>query len=326
VSRFRRFGGTWGALLLLAAAVRAGDDPLDQARDLALAESRAVADAAERVLPSVAAIRALGKGRDGYGAGIVVAPEGLVLTALHVVKEASALAAVVDGEEFPARLVGTHVQTDIALLRIVAPGRTFRAARFAPDDEIRVGETVLAVANPFGLGTSVTRGILSARDRRGVVEGNDAPLLQTDASINPGSSGGALVNLRGEVVGLITAILTRSGGSEGVGFAVPSLELETVAHALAEGREVLRPWLGIRVTRTTSNRPGLKVLAVTPGGPCAAAGLRRGDLITRLANRPLRLSDELHLLLRHQEIGDRVQLEVLREGREFALDVEVGGK
>ncbi|MHC5050554.1 MAG: S1C family serine protease, partial [Planctomycetota bacterium] len=235
--------------------------------------------AVARARPSVVSIRALGKGRDGYGAGIVVRGDGLIMTALHVVKDATALAIVFeDGEEHPGKLLAADEEIDVALVRTVAPGRTFSPARFGSDAELELGESLVAIANPFGLGISVTRGILSARERRNVVGQNSAGLLQTDAAINPGSSGGALVNLNGELVGLIVAILTRTGGHQGIGFAVPAYELERALPYLLRGEPVRRPWLGVRVTQTGQ---GLRIKSVVPAGPASNAGLRAGDTLLR---------------------------------------------
>jgi len=241
--------------------------------------------AVARALPSVVSIRALGNGRDGYGAGIVVRADGLILTAHHVVKGATALAIVFeDGEEHPGKLLAADEEIDVALVRTIAPGRTFTPVTFGVDAKLELGQALIAIANPFGLGLSVTRGILSARERRNVVGQNSAALLQTDAAINPGSSGGALVNLNGEVVGLIVAILTRTGGHQGIGFAVPTHELKRALPYLIRGEPVRRPWLGVRVAQTDQ---GLRIRSVVPAGPASNAGLRAGDghLLTRSLRR-----------------------------------------
>jgi serine protease Do len=278
--------------------------------------------AVARARPSVVSIRALGKGRDGYGAGIVVRGDGLIMTALHVVKDATALAIVFeDGEEHPGKLLAADEEIDVALVRTVAPGRTFSPARFGSDAELELGESLVAIANPFGLGISVTRGILSARERRNVVGQNSAGLLQTDAAINPGSSGGALVNLNGELVGLIVAILTRTGGHQGIGFAVPAYELERALPYLLRGEPVRRPWLGVRVTQTGQ---GLRIKSVVPAGPASNAGLRAGDTLLRLKGKPLLKILDLRRLLRRIEVGAPLRADFLRDGKVDSVEVRVG--
>ena len=294
---------------------------------IALAESHAVANAASAVRKSVVALRALGTGRDAYGTGVIVTSEGLVLTALHVVEGATAIAVVDDGgEEFAGRVRAWDRATDLALLEIVAKDRVFAPAPLAPDHAIEVGETVVAVSNPFGLGTSVTRGILSATGRRNVVEGQSASLLQTDAAINPGSSGGALVNLRGEVIGLITAIITRSGGHQGVGLAVPSHDLRRALERLTSGEAPPQAWLGVRVRKDPVKGRGLKILEVTPEGPAATAGVRGGDILKSLEGRPLDRLEDLRQALEAAKAGDRVSAELAREGETLTLSIQVGAR
>lgn len=294
---------------------------------IALAESHAVARAAAEVRKSVVALRALGTGRDSYGTGIVVAAEGLVLTALHVVDGATAIAVIHDGgEEFTGRIRAWDRATDLALLEIVAKDRVFVPAPLAPDHAIDVGETVVAISNPFGLGTSVTRGVLSATDRRNVVEGQKAPLLQTDAAINPGSSGGALVNLRGEVIGLITAIITRSGGHQGVGLAVPVHELRRALERLSRGEAPPHAWLGVQILKDPVPGQGLKVLKVTPEGPAAEAGVRDGDILKSLEGRPMGRLEDLREALAAAKAGDRLAAELARQGEILSLSIQVGAR
>lgn len=301
----------------------------DDSEDLrvALAEGRAVAGAAAEARKSVVALRALGTGRDSYGTGIIVAPEGLVLTALHVVEGATAIAVIHDsGEEYTGRIRAWDRATDLALLEIVTKDRVFDPAPLAPDHAVDVGETVVAISNPFGLGTSVTRGVLSATGRRNVVEGQSAPLLQTDAAINPGSSGGALVNLRGEVVGLITAIITRSGGHQGVGLAVPAHELRRAIERLSTGEAPPHAWLGVQVLKDPVPGQGLKVLKVTPEGPAAEAGVRDGDILRSIEGRPLGRLEDLREALAAAKAGDCLAAELARQGEILSLSIQVGAR
>jgi S1-C subfamily serine protease len=327
VPRHRRAIATCvAAALALVLGVGTPEGDAESLR-IAIAESKAVSHAAAAVRKSVVALRALGTGRDAYGTGIIVAPEGLALTALHVVDGATAIAVVVDGgEEFTGRIRAWDRATDLALLEIVAEDRKFEPAPLAPDHALEVGETVVAVSNPFGLGTSVTKGVLSATGRRGVVEGQEAPLLQTDAAINPGSSGGALVNLRGEVIGLITAIITRSGGHQGVGLAVPSHELRRALKRLERGEAPPRAWLGVRVLKDPVPGQGLKILEVSPQGPAAEAGIQGGDILRSLEGRSLARLDDLRDALADAKAGDTLAAELTRQGEALTLTLHVGAR
>jgi len=299
----------------LASRSGATHDPAEHDLGLALSLSQAMAGAVAQAAPSIVSVNAVGGGEQSYGAGIVVAPEGEVVTALHVVRGATAIGIrLADGAEFAARLVAVDPEIDVALLRILAPNRTFTPARLGDDEGLRVGECVLAVGNPFDLAGSVSFCVLSGRDRTGVVDGNAAPLLQTDAAINPGSSGGALLNLHGEVVGMVDAILTRTGSHQGVAFAVPARELAVALPALREGRTPERPWIGLRVSRATDGGPGLSVTSVVPGGPGAAAGVEAGDRLLRLAGEAVVDLPRLRRILRGARSGRPLRVALLRDG------------
>jgi S1-C subfamily serine protease len=327
VPRHRRALATCvAAALVLILGIGTPDGDAESLR-IAIAESKAVSHAAAGVRKSIVALRALGTGRDAYGTGIIVAPEGLALTALHVVEGATAIAVILDdGAECTGRIRAWDRSTDLALLEIVAKDRTFEPAPLAPDHALDVGETVVALSNPFGLGTSVTKGVLSATGRRGVVEGQEAPLLQTDAAINPGSSGGALVNLRGEVIGLITAIITRSGGHQGVGLAVPAHELRRALKRLEKGEAAPRAWLGVRVLKEPVAGTGLKILEVSPDGPAAAAGVQNGDILCSLEGRRMARMDDLREALADAKAGDTLAAELTRQGETLSVTLHVGAR
>ncbi len=312
-----------GGLLVLAVTDRgeATHDSVLEELEQAMAVSKTRARAAARAMPSVCSIRAFGKKRDGYGAGVFVSADGHLLTALHVVEGATALSIVLnDGHEVPGKVIASEKSLDLALVRALEPGRAFVPATFGRDTALELGEELLALGNPYGVGVTVTRGVLSARDRRHVVKDNAAPLLQTDAAINPGSSGGALVNVRGEVVGLVTAILTKSGGHEGIGFAVPARVLMRALPALRAGRPVGRPWIGLHVVEV---KDSLKVTGTTPGSPAAAAGFLPGDRLIMLNEGAAATIAQLREAVESTGVGGKMSVKIRRGEETSSFDLEV---
>ncbi len=312
------------AAFLLAPRGHATGESARGELDAALAFSRTAARATARIGASVVSVRAFAAGREEFGSAVIVEESGLALTALHVVAASSAVAVITrDGEEFPARLRGRDGSLDLALLEILAPGRRFPVALLADEAEHDLGESVLVVGNPFGLGGSVSLGVLAGRGRTGIVTGCRAPMLQTDAAINPGCSGGALGNLHGEVLGLVDAILTRDGRSHGIGFAIPASELRYALPFLVKGEPVTRPWLGIVVRPVVGLEEGLSVTAVTPDGPGLKAGVRVGDVLLRLGESRLGGLDELRHALRRLDAGQQVALGLRRGPKLLTLDLVV---
>lgn len=265
----------------------------------------------------------------GQGSGVIIDPEGYILTNNHVVGDADAIQVVLlDGREFPAELIGTDPRSDVAVIKINADNLTVAAV--GDSDAVEVGEWVVAVGNPFGLDFTVTSGIVSARGRSGmgVVEVED--FIQTDASINPGNSGGPLVNLRGEVIGINTFIYSRTGGSMGVGFAIPSNMARSIMQSLIQHKQVTASYLGVETQPLTQELAaafglaaprGALIKNVTKGSPGEMAGLRRGDIVVRWGRREISDDQQLRNLVTVTSPGEPVDVEVVRDGETVHLQV-----
>jgi Do/DeqQ family serine protease len=263
------------------------------------------------------------------GSGVIVDEEGTILTNHHVVEHAAEVrVALGDGREVAARVLGVDPRTDLAVLRVEA-GDLPRAT-LGDSDALQVGDIVLAFGNPFGLGGTVTMGIVSAIGRGNIGVADYEDFIQTDAAINPGNSGGALVNTRGEVIGINTAIFSRSGGYQGIGFAIPSNMAREVLVSILENGRVVRGYAGLALQALTpdlarafglDDTRGAVVTAVDPGGPVARAGLRRGDVVVALRDRPVANDEELRTRMSRLKPGDRAGLDVLRNGRRIAIEM-----
>jgi serine protease Do len=269
----------------------------------------------------------------GMGSGVIVSPNGYILTNNHIVEDASQLQVELsNGQRYSAQVVGRDPPSDLALLHIDASG--LPAIRFGDSSRLRVGDIVLAVGNPFGVGETVTMGIVSAMGRNnvGITEYDD--FIQTDASINPGNSGGALVNLQGELIGINTAILSRTGGSQGVGFAIPSTLARTVMTGLREHGRVVRGWLGVGIQDLTpelarglslnETTHGALVSEVEPNTPAAEAGLQPGDVIVSLDGSEMHDAGQLRTAVAALGTGSTARLGVLRDGRPITLTAQIG--
>ncbi|MCV8175585.1 serine endoprotease DegQ, partial [Escherichia coli] len=268
---------------------------------------------------------------EGLGSGVIInASKGYVLTNNHVINQAQKISIQLnDGREFDAKLIGSDDQSDIALLQIQNPSKLTQIA-IADSDKLRVGDFAVAVGNPFGLGQTATSGIVSALGRSGLnLEGLEN-FIQTDASINRGNSGGALLNLNGELIGINTAILAPGGGSVGIGFAIPSNMARTLAQQLIDFGEIKRGLLGIKGTEMSADiakafnldvQRGAFVSEVLPGSGSAKAGVKAGDIITSLNGKPLNSFAELRSRIAITEPGTKVKLGLLRNGK--PLEVEV---
>ena len=266
----------------------------------------------------------------GVGSGVIVTKDGYILTNNHVVESADDIkVALNDGREFSARVIGRDPQTDIAVLKIDAHGLPFLT--MADSDKIEVGDVVLAVGNPFGIGQTVTTGIISAKGRATL--GLDyEDFIQTDAAINPGNSGGALVDTEGRLIGINTAILSESGGNQGIGFAVPANLARWVMDGLVQNGRVERGFLGVNIQDLTPDLAkqfkldhdnGALVSEVAPQSPAGKAGLMSGDVIVEFNGKPVTDSRHLKLQVGATMPGSAVSLKILRDGASKTLQVTV---
>ena len=264
--------------------------------------------------------------QSGLGSGVIISPDGYIATNNHVIDGADTVTvALSDGREFTAKVVGRDPQTDIAVVKVDA--KNLPAATFADTSKIEVGDRVLAIGNPFGIGETVTSGIVSAKGRSiGIladVEGYE-DFIQTDAAINPGNSGGALVDVDGRLVGINTAILSRTGGFQGVGLAVPANLVNHVADSLVKNGKVVRGYLGVNIQNITpalvesfglKTNKGALVSDVVENAPAAKAGLKEGDVITSVNGQTVTDANNLKLQVSTFAPGTKLELEVLRDGK-----------
>jgi len=266
------------------------------------------------------------------GSGVIVDPKGVIVTNSHVVNGADEIhIALSGGRQYPVKVLLDDTKSDLAVLQMQnTDGKTFPALTFGNSDDVQVGDLVLAIGNPFGVGQTVTSGIVSALARSGVETGNFDYFIQTDAAINPGNSGGALVDLNGHLIGINTAIFTRSGGSVGIGFAIPANMARTVATAGENGGPVVRPWFGARLQEVTSDIAdslnidpphGALITEVAPGSPADKAGLKSGDAIIQIDGVDVDAPQGFDFRFATKPIGSTVALRYVRGGRAAETNV-----
>jgi serine protease Do len=267
------------------------------------------------------------------GSGFIVDPRGYVVTNNHVIAEADQVRVILhDNTELEAKIVGRDPEVDIAVLKVEPKNGEFRAIKWGDSDKLRVGEWTLAIGNPFGLGGTVTAGIISARGRD-INAGRYDDFLQTDASINKGNSGGPLFNRNGEVIGINTAIFSQSGGSIGIGFAVPANLARPVVQQLIEFGRTRRGWLGVQIQSVTEEMVealgldkarGALVAKVVPGGPAEKAGIESGDVIVSLDGKPVATTNALTRAVAETPVGRTVNVEVMRKGKKRTVKATLG--
>jgi serine protease Do len=269
--------------------------------------------------------------QQGIGSGVIVTKNGYILTNNHVVDGAEEVkVALQDGREFSAKVVGRDPKSDVAVIKIDA--NSLPAVLMADSDKVEVGDVVLAIGNPFGIGQTVTTGIVSATGRAGAVGLDYEDFIQTDAAINPGNSGGALVDAEGRLIGINTAILSRSGGNQGIGFAIPTNLARDVMDNLIKDGHVTRGYLGVMIQDVTpslakefklKDNQGALVGDVTADSPAEKAGLKNGDVILDFNGKPVKDSRHLKLEVARTKPGETVPIKVLRNGDTKTLEVKV---
>lgn len=271
----------------------------------------------------------------GQGSGMIVQADGTILTNNHVIEGADSIEVQLRGEQdrIKAKLVGADPKTDVAVLRIEPKGRSLRLIAFADSDKVRVGDLAFAIGNPFGVGHSVSMGIVSATGRGDVHITDYEDFIQTDASINPGNSGGALVDSLGRLIGMNTAIYSRGGGNIGIGFAVPANLAKRVMDQIVGSGKVVRGYLGVQITPVDAalarkfklpNEHGAMVGEVVESGPAGKAGVAAGDVIVRLDGTEIADPRQLRMLVAGMKPGATVKLTVVRDGAERAIEVVLG--
>jgi serine protease Do len=262
--------------------------------------------------------------QNSLGSGVVVTAEGHIITNNHVVDQVDEIEVQLsDGRSKKARLVGADAVVDLAVLKIDEAG--LKPLKFGDSDAVQAGDFVVAIGNPFGFEETVTDGIISSKGRPNRVDGF-GDYLQTNAAINPGNSGGPLVNLRGEIIGINTAIISRSGGSQGIGFAIPSNSVKTALESLLKNGRIIRGYLGIQARPTTqgvAETEGVIVDDVIPNSPASEAKLKRDDVIKKFNGHGVRNITELRSLVSQVEMNKKVELELVRNGNALKVTAEI---
>jgi serine protease Do len=332
----------------------------------AMAANVSVADVAERVLPGVVNISStrvmpqqmspfdhplfrdfFGRGapqerlQRGLGSGVVVSADGVVLTNNHVVDKADEIRVTTsDKREFKGKVIGTDPKSDLALIKLQGASG-LRPLPMGDSDKLRLGDAVLAIGNPFGVGQTVTMGIVSAKGRADMGIADYEDFIQTDAAINPGNSGGALVSLRGELIGINTAIASRTGGYQGIGFAIPTNMARPIMDSLLKTGKVRRGWLGVVIQEVTADlaramklptTKGVLISDVDPQGPGVKAGIQRGDLVVKVNDVAVDSPGKLRNVIASAGADATVKLELFRDGKKSwiaaklaALPAHLGG-
>ena len=263
------------------------------------------------------------------GSGVIISQDGYIVTNSHVISKADNIIVMLnDGRKARAKVIGNDVESDVAVIKVDLTGLKPLGFR---EQSTQVGDVVLAIGNPFGVGQTVTQGIISATGRTGLGINTVEDFIQTDAAINPGNSGGALVDAYGQLVGINTAIFSRSGGSMGIGFAIPTEIVKLVMNGIIKDGKVHRGWLGIELqssmkdpTKLGDDTQGVEVMNVMPNGPAAKAGLQKGDIITAMDNKPVDDANTLIQMVARKAPNSVVNLQVMRNKAQSSVNVTLG--
>lgn len=263
------------------------------------------------------------------GSGVIISQDGYIVTNSHVISKADNIIVMLnDGRKATAKVIGSDVESDLAVIKVDLTGLKPLGFR---EQSTQVGDVVLAIGNPFGVGQTVTQGIISATGRTGLGINTVEDFIQTDAAINPGNSGGALVDAYGQLVGINTAIFSRSGGSMGIGFAIPTEIVKLVMNGIIKDGKVHRGWLGIELqssmkdpTKLSDDTQGVEVMNVMRDGPAAKAGLQKGDIITAMDNKPVNDANTLIQLVARKAPNSVVNLQVMRNKAQSSVNVTLG--
>ena len=267
--------------------------------------------------------------QQALGSGVIVSKEGHIVTNNHVIDQMDEIEIQLhDGRKIAAKVIGAAPLNDLAILKVEST--ELQPIAFGNSEKVEVGEIVFALGNPFGLEETLTRGIISAKGRRGVE--SDGEFFQTDAAINPGNSGGALINVRGELVGINTAIFSQSGGSQGIGFAIPSATVRRILESVLKNGRVIRGYLGVTLEALNpalaqslgvKEERGAVVTDVSPGSPADTAGIKQKDVIVKFDDRPVRDIPDLRNRVAESDIDRKIPLEVVRGGKSMPLTVQI---
>jgi len=267
------------------------------------------------------------------GSGVIISSQGYILTNNHVISGADEIQVTLpDKREFPAKVVGTDAKSDVAVLRLQGDVKGLSPIQIGDSSRLRLGDVVLAIGNPFNVGQTVTSGIVSAMGRNRLGVSTFENFIQTDAAINPGNSGGALINARGELIGINSAIYSRSGGSQGIGFAIPVNMAKGVMKQIIEHGHVVRGWLGIEAQDLTAelaqalnldSTSGVLISGVLRGGPADTAGIQPGDVVLTINDQPVKEAQQAMRLISEQSPDTMVRLEGSRQGKPFTVQARV---